>query len=687
MDVLAIQILQLFIADRNILATSLERKFDMTKGQVEYQIKKINLELEENHLGQIQKSGHLYILGGDNVQITKYLSNVSPIIQFSRNERSCYIYLIVLLHANETLQSLADRLNVSKNTIFADKKRLQDYLNDYEIKLDFSRKKGFYFTGEEIEIRKIGIQFIRQIEDSMSDDTLAIIGVDVDILADLKEKILEIERSLDLEFTEYKRADLYLVCYMCYVRYGSGNLLKKGALGSYIQMVENDFYQKVACSLQPFFTEKDQPSDEIRFLSIQILSTNLVKSRSNYRNKELVAKLEKFVSLFEISGITELKDKEQLINELYQHIIPTYYRIKFGLPDEQLLNVDNIKNYQFIYRIVRKSIGILEDYLTITFPEGELFYIAIIMLSFINEETFNLSKKKAIVVCQHGVSVSKLLLEDLKQLFPQIDFIGNMSIREFYAADSANMDLVFSTIPVKTTKESLLIKPLLSDSDKLQLKKKVEQKLQNYSDSDTGKENQTIQGILAIIKKNTNIISEDNLINELEDYVLNSQLKSDFRNEQLLDPSLAELLLSSHIQIYDSVHSVEDAIRIASKPLVNENYITKDYVQKMVGLYDPLYPYTVISPEVAIPHASPRDGVKKVGISFLKLENPCKFAQGIFIRYFFIIAPKDKKSHMKAVTQLYDLVQSNKFMTDLKKIRYERDLKRYFDSLEKDGVK
>lgn len=48
--------------------------------------------------------------------------------------------------------------------------------------------------------------------------------------------------------------------------------------------------------------------------------------------------------------------------------------------------LDNVENYDFIHPLVHQSIGIIEDYLKIIFPEGELIYLSVILLSFINEE-------------------------------------------------------------------------------------------------------------------------------------------------------------------------------------------------------------------------------------------------------------------------------------------------------------
>lgn len=681
MDVTAIQLLKLFISKDSHTSLSLEKKFNLTKGQLDYRIRKVNQELTELNLGKIKKTGTFFLLDGQAKAIKSYLTKVSPSIHLSDRERVCYLYLIILLHQEETLQTLAEKLFVSKNTILSDKRKLcENYLKPLGIALQFSRKKGFYLVGNEMEIRRLGIKFIREVEKSKDslEHYLAMIGVKTKILTTIKERIHTLEHELGLEFTEFKLVDLYLTSYMCSVRFGQGNELSAGVLGNYVQMVEKDFYSKVCQALRPFFKGPNYLI-EIHFISIQLLSTNLIKIRSNYKDQELMQRIQSFISSFEILGITDIKNKEQLEEAIYQHIIPAYYRIKFGLPDNELLFLDNVENYDFIHPLVHQSIGIIEDYLKIIFPEGELIYLSVILLSFINEELEKQKRRKirAVVVCQHGVSVSKLLLGELKQLFTTIEFTQNMSLREFYEEVNNTGDIVFSTVPVNTKKEVFLIPHFLTDEDKMHLISDVRKRIDFDGTFGLSKNRDLVQNLLTIIKKNTQIINEERLTQEIQDYLLAEEINEGVSSYNQ-NPELRDLLPLTHIQIYSSVRSVEEAIRIAGKPLVNEGYVSPKYIETVIEHYDPEYPYSVISPDLAIPHAGPEDGVYRVGMSLLKLDQPIAFAENISISLIVVIAPKDKKSHIKAVTRLYELAKTQSFVSAMKDANYEKDIRNYF---------
>ncbi|MBU5585261.1 hypothetical protein KQJ29_38025, partial [Enterococcus sp. S181_ASV_20] len=53
--------------------------------------------------------------------------------------------------------------------------------------------------------------------------------------------------------------------------------------------------------------------------------------------------------------------------------------------------------------------------------------------------------------------------------FTTIEFVRNMSLREFYEEGHNVGDVVFSTVPVNTKKEVFLIPHFLTDEDKMNL--------------------------------------------------------------------------------------------------------------------------------------------------------------------------------------------------------------------------
>jgi transcriptional antiterminator len=283
-----------------------------------------------------------------------------------------------------------------------------------------------------------------------------------------------LEKHLDLTFTEAKLIDLSFVIYLCTKRIEHGNCLNETDLDSVIPMADETFYEEVSLTLTYFFEGFDHQV-EAQFVSIQILSTSLILNRTQQKDQKLLTAIEQTIGQFEILSITTINEKAELAAALYQHIIPASYRIKFGVPDNNPNTEKIIKEYDYVHQLVKSAIAPIENVLAVTFPPDELTYITVLFLSFLKSDLIKQKQKKqAVVVCLQGISISRLLLENLKELFPDIHFIRYMSLREFYEMDDRAFDYVFSTVHLDTEKTVFFIRPFLNEQEKSLLIYEVE---------------------------------------------------------------------------------------------------------------------------------------------------------------------------------------------------------------------
>lgn len=68
-----------------------------------------------------------------------------------------------------------------------------------------------------------------------------------------------------------------------------------------------------------------------------------------------------------------------------------------------------------------------------------------------------------------------------------------------------------------------------------------------------------------------------------------------------------------------------EAVRMACAPLVEEGAILERYVDACIALIHEEGPYMVIAPGVALAHARPEEGVRRLGVSVAVLEKPVEF--------------------------------------------------------------
>ena len=97
------------------------------------------------------------------------------------------------------------------------------------------------------------------------------------------------------------------------------------------------------------------------------------------------------------------------------------------------------------------------------------------------------------------------------------------------------------------------------------------------------------------------------------------QMNELIQKEQPLNDyyELENLIPADYIQLQEESGTWRDSIKMAGKPLLENDFITNQYVNAMIRAVEELGPYMVFIPGVAIVHASSKDGVIKDGAKLI----------------------------------------------------------------------
>ncbi|MBP1043789.1 BglG family transcription antiterminator [Vagococcus sp. BWB3-3] len=676
MDSMTIEMIEMIVNKSGISMMTLLSELGMTKGQLTYRLKKINEQLMQAELPVIQRKNQRLYIELTMLEKKQFIENCSSLIHFSDQERLDYILLMLIFNRNQRLASMAETLIVSKNTVLSDMRKIKQLLRNQGLDLIYSRKNSYAISGKELDIRRLAITLLKEvIEDRVVFHTIQqVLKIDQKLIHKIETKIGELEQKLNVFFSEGKLIQLSYVIYMCVWRTSRGEALKVEWLEKYVDL---SVHQKIS----EIFSEFSLSENELQFITIQILGTNTIQNNVSLKDQRLMAAIFQSVANFERLSITQLEEREELCDSLYQHLIPAIYRIKFGVPDFNSLSEQVIQEYDYFHDFVRTSIQPIEELMDLRFPEQELAYLTIIFLSFLKEELRELkAKQTAIVVCIHGISVSRLLLETLKELFPQLHFIRFISLREFYEQEPA-ADFIFSTVYLDTDRQTFIIKHFLSEYEKRELKQKVESELNGIETNNLPAVVSTDK-LIGLIERYGNIADKEHLEKALNNYLSSLEYEETIsETDPTSKNSLLDLLPLNHIQFYDKPLSLAESILLAGKPLVNEGLIEPKYLDKIIADYNPEYPYFVVAPETAIPHAGFEDGVNKLSMSLLKLTHPVAFSQELSVRLIVLIAPEDQKGHMNAVSTFYTLVHNSLHLKNILSTNYEKELRKYLEKV------
>ncbi len=131
---------------------------------------------------------------------------------------------------------------------------------------------------------------------------------------------------------------------------------------------------------------------------------------------------------------------------------------------------------------------------------------------------------------------------------------------------------------------------------------------------------------------------------------------------------LGQLLTPQTIRLRVSAADRSAVVAQAGALLVDSGGVEQRYVTAMKQALDTLGPYMVIVPGVALLHARPEDGAKRLCMSLLTLEPPVLFGNpdNDPVTVAFALAAADNESHIEALAQLAALMGDDKAMTAIR---------------------
>ncbi|MFT8321092.1 MAG: BglG family transcription antiterminator [Bacillus sp. (in: firmicutes)] len=661
MDHRSVKLLKEVLASPGIKAKTLESKLNLSRSQVNYSLQKVNEWLKENGLDKIRnnrKTG-LFV---DN-QVKNFLpaqnSKRNPIKQTPDEMDRAYLICILLLSRTEELSlfHLADTLTVSRNTVLKILKKAEKIAEKYKISILYNRRTGYFMEGLEFNKRYLLIASVQKLFHSMDGAAWVqeMAALSIQELEIMRQRFEKVERKLNIKFTDERMKELPFSLLLLLKRISMG----KGMENHDIPLSDLTMTKEYKVVEDLVWGIANVKQEDRLFICLQLLAANVIEIEKDiYHDTAILEAIQEMLTVFENNACIRFHDRSILESKLLQHLKPAIYRMKYGLTIENPL-LDEIKQeYEDVHQLVLKSLGSIENLVEKKIEEDEASFLTLLIKSWLykyGEEIPN--KLKAIVVCPNGISVSKLLFESLKELFPQFIFLDHVSIREFEKFNSI-VDIVFSTVSIPTKKKFFYIKSLLTSQEKKELQQRVIEEIHGYRTSSL-----SVEAILSIIEKHAQIKNAYSLKKELRELMYEKQnaITAGEGNK----PTLQDVLKKEYIQFSKRASSWNEAILLASQPLLNKQLIENRYVDAMIKKFNPDEPYIIIAPNVAIPHASPEDGVYQVAMSLLVLEEGVEFSPGLVIQLVFVIAAVDRKKHLRALLQLNELINREEQMRKL----------------------
>lgn len=633
----------------------IEDQTGLTRRQIQYSLGKVNDWLQFNNYAPVQYTRELGYFLPDKIaedEISVKLTKRSYV--FSEKDREQVIYLMILL-SQEPLSvfHFQSATGVSRNTVLSDLQRLKELANEMGLTIQYSKQSGYIITGDS-RVKRFAIeQLLHEVLNSPNSQMIiqCIWSGFEERIASVHQKLEHIEQQLGITFTDERLHELAYLFFSTDQLIGKGEALDQDP--SWLPFAETKEYALIEEMIDTAAFQSTWSQTEKLYATLHLVSMNRTKDRSPLRDDQVFRELLLQVTdEFERLTFVHLQDKDQLCEQLYVHFKPAFYRIKYGFPHVNPMMERVNKIYPELHHLTRKSLKILEKELGIELPEDEAAYFTIYFGGWLQRQGTRLDdRKKAIVVCPHGIGVSNILNYTLRELFPTILFLDVLSVRDT-AEYPLDYDLVFSSVFLNTEATLFVVPPILEERDKQKLNKQVMQELYGYAVPDSD-----VDGLMKLISRYATIHDANQLEKELQ-AALYTQAAGTHTHavKEAEKPVLGELLTTQTLQLKQHVATWQEAIQLAASPLVELGTVKEQYVSAMIESIEKNGPYVVITPLIAIPHARPEEGVLSLSMSLLKLDQAVYFAPDKPVQLIIVLAAADSDSHLRALIQLTSLL-------------------------------
>lgn len=608
----------------------LERILEVTnldKEKLYRMLEEFNQKLEKQSLKKLEyKNGLLAIPDKvENFEETRYSINQKTFI-LTEVERRSLIYLLIFINKTPLSISLFQTyLQVSKNTILSDLKKLREELMSENIQVEYSRKKGFYLNFEEKMLQEKAWYFLQNLSEDSGFYILS--------------KVLNDKKPLTI--------------------FKNNQLLKKMMQELQIEIVYSRYLSTLlfACLLRHRTFEKNSENinDLLKSLIIGMSDGKSAIGQDNGLYRMAFNIMENVMKLAAI----EFDDFTKTFMALLAHLTPAYYRIRNHFELKNVL-LERIKNeYHSLFLLMDNALRPLKDEVG-EISESEKAYFVILFGGEIYKNKYSGQSLKAIVLCVNGISSSLIMQKRLESLFPTMEFILSARVSHFEKLPINSYDIIFSTVPLKSDKKVYLMSAFPDQREENKLYNQVLQDFQLL-----GFAKPSAQTILDSIEPY--IIIKDPVNRQDLIKIIEKKLNRTRKEGKLSGVMLTDLLTKEKIRFTNKELSWQEAIELAAQPLLDKHEIEERYIKAIIDKVEAFGPYIDLGLGIALPHARPEEGVKKLGMSFLRCEHPVKLMDDVKheIKLFIVLAAIDNETHLRALSTLTKILSNKERLSQL----------------------
>lgn len=659
---------------------SLAKSLELAERTIRYELEKIDDYLLSRNMKPLERTfgGNIFFEEYEN--FTQQAENLPSESMMDTHERRNYIFFKALFKEKINLTKLCEELDISRTTIKNDVKYLREELSKNNISLR-AYQEGLILEGTENDIRREQLKFLKRYSNSMFYDTSQIRTKTEKIIEEyiksvdfkvIKSFIDNVQKKMNKVISDeaYNIIAVYLI--ITVLRIKKEKFLEE--IGNQNFLADTEEFRCISS-----FKDILEKEFEIEFCHNEILqitdyflgSHTYNFEQSYYKNWiEIEILVKKFIAAFNKNIHTDLSKDKILFKEIINHIKPTLYRIKNRIKLENSIYAEVLNSYPNIFYLTKKAIKDIENYLGVEFSDDETAFLVIYFKGAIDRNKFKEKDlKRVLVVCAHGYGTSKLLVQQLNEIYTinVVQTIPRYMLEK--TLEEERVDLIISTINIENKIDIPVVKvnSVLTQED-IAVLDKYELSRQ--------KKRFFLSEILNIIERNCVIENKEELIEDLNGYFENKLVDDTEQN----DLRLSDILTEENILLNQSAETWEEAVIKGGEILLHNGYVSKKYVDSLAENIKKYGSYVVISEGIALPHSKTDNAVLKTGMSLVTLKEPVIFPGDKKVSIILSFSSFDMNEHFTALSDLNELIFGHEFFENIMKARYPKDVIRYINT-------
>lgn len=611
---------------------------------------------------KLNEKEKLILLEKDIMKIQDRLNHMYTYsYKMSREERQIYIIAELLMSQDYiTMQNLAKKLNVSRNTILNDFETVKDYCLAFNVNVLMKSSKGIKIECDQKDRNNLLMQIFHDLEDDYMEKSFfhqliqRKLGMKIP-LEMIKEDLREYMEQQHMLVSDrvFSYVSIYLFVILNRKINKKRRTVEKLTGDTASDNLLNWFADKYEVSIN-----KNDVKDFGRYMKQH--DFNISSEQKEINDVELYGIIVYFLQMVGEDIECSLQSDTVLIESLLEHIrtLKNWEDYDFEMPLSDELPIPK----EILEKTIEKNSIILERYLgyPLTKEMKESIMIHICAAFVRNLEYLNLLE--VLIVCPGSMATGKYLEAQVKNYF---DFrvaavIPSRDVEEFLKSNK--IDFVISTVNVRSESVPCVkvqAQLTMNDINAIQNIAFLLGRKENKSENESRYVEQNFLDVMKTFLEKLDASKRDEFFDEVYS-LMETKIQSTGKS------ILAQMLDPSKIMIKQEKITWEQGILQAADILEKKGCVGSDYGKKAVENVKEYGDYIIISKGIALAHAGKKEAhVYKDGLSLVMCPEGIEFTEGNIVYLVFCFAVAEEKDYLKLFQEIIALGKTQKKMKDI----------------------